>query len=185
VEGAVGERVAVEDEQGPGDLRTLRQPPPAAVADPARYDSAGVATVPDWLYWVIAAGVLALGEMFTLDLSLAMIATGALLGALLAAVGAPVVAQVAVAAAVAVALLAVVRPIARRHLHTPQRLRTGTAALIGAKALVLERVDDNGGRVKIAGEVWTARSFEEGRVIEPGSTVQVAKIDGATALVYE
>jgi membrane protein implicated in regulation of membrane protease activity len=141
--------------------------------------------VPDWVYWIIAAGVLALGEMFTLDLSLAMIASGALVGALLAAVGLPIVAQVVVAAAVALALLSVIRPIARRHLHTPQRLRTGAAALVGSRAVVLERVDDRSGRVKIGGEVWTARAFEEGDVIEPGATVHVAKIEGATALVYE
>ena len=141
--------------------------------------------MPDWVYWIIAAGVLALGETFTLDLSLAMIATGALAGALLAAVGAPIWAQLLVAIVVAVALLAVVRPIARRHLHTPQRLRTGSAALVGTKAIVLERVDDQHGQVKIGGEVWTARSFQDGDVIEAGRTVQVAKIEGATALVYE
>jgi membrane protein implicated in regulation of membrane protease activity len=56
---------------------------------------------------------------------------------------------------------------------------------VGSRAVVLERVDDRSGRVKIGGEVWTARAFEEGDVIEPGATVHVAKIEGATALVYE
>ena len=50
---------------------------------------------------------------------------------------------------------------------------------------MLERVDDLGGRVKIGGEVWTARAFLEGEVYEEGARVEVAKIEGATALVFE
>ena len=64
-------------------------------------------------------------------------------------------------------------------------MRTGTAALVGARAVVLERVDGDGGRVKIGGEVWSARTLDEHSVIEPGAHVQVAEIEGATALVYE
>jgi membrane protein implicated in regulation of membrane protease activity len=79
----------------------------------------------------------------------------------------------------------VLRPLAHRHLRTPPSLRTGTAALVGARAVVLERVDDAGGRVKIGGEVWSARAFFEGHVIEEGARVEVARIEGATALVYE
>jgi membrane protein implicated in regulation of membrane protease activity len=56
---------------------------------------------------------------------------------------------------------------------------------VGAKAVVLERVDLNGGQVKIGGEVWTARAYDEAQVIEPGARVDVVKIEGATALVYE
>jgi membrane protein implicated in regulation of membrane protease activity len=65
------------------------------------------------------------------------------------------------------------------------RLRTGTAALIGCPATVLERVDGHGGQVKLAGEIWSARSFDEDQVFEPGTRVEVLKIDGATALVAE
>jgi len=77
------------------------------------------------------------------------------------------------------------RPVARGHMHTPARLRTGTAALVGQPATVLERVDGQGGSVKLAGEVWTARAFDEDQVFEPGQRVDVLKIDGATALVHE
>jgi len=79
----------------------------------------------------------------------------------------------------------VLRPIARRHLRQPLALRTGTAALVGAKAVVVERVDTAGGRVKIGGEIWSARAFDESQVLEPGTRVEVAQIEGATALVYE
>jgi membrane protein implicated in regulation of membrane protease activity len=83
------------------------------------------------------------------------------------------------------ASLLVLRPIATRHLRTPAQLRTGTAALVGSQALVLERVDRDGGQVKLAGEVWSARSYDEDEAFEPGARVEVLKIDGATALVAE
>ena len=67
----------------------------------------------------------------------------------------------------------------------PLAIRTGAAALVGATAVVLERVDPNGGRVKIGGEVWSARAFDEAQVLEPGTQVEVVEIEGATALVYE
>jgi membrane protein implicated in regulation of membrane protease activity len=84
-----------------------------------------------------------------------------------------------------VASLALIRPIALRHIKTPARLKSGTAALVGTRAVVLERVDADRGQVKIGGEVWTARSYDEDDVFEPGARVDVMKIDGATALVAE
>jgi membrane protein implicated in regulation of membrane protease activity len=139
----------------------------------------------DWLYWMVAAGVLAVGEIITTGFFLGPIAVAALLAAVVALAGGGVALQLIVFAVVAVASLAVLRPIAKRHLHMPAQLRTGTAALIGAKALVLERVDVNGGSVKIGGEVWTARAYDDDAVMEPGMRVDVMKIDGATALVAE
>jgi membrane protein implicated in regulation of membrane protease activity len=67
----------------------------------------------------------------------------------------------------------------------PGHLRTGAAALVGAPAVVLQRVDGHGGQVKIGGEVWSARAFDEDHAFEPGTRVEVLKIDGATALVAE
>jgi membrane protein implicated in regulation of membrane protease activity len=84
-----------------------------------------------------------------------------------------------------IASLLLLRPVARRHLQMPAALRTGTAALEGSKAVVLQRVDANGGRVRIGGEEWSARAYMEDQVLEPGARVEVVKIEGATALVYE
>jgi membrane protein implicated in regulation of membrane protease activity len=81
--------------------------------------------------------------------------------------------------------LACRRPIARAHLRLPAISRTGTAALVGHKAVVLRRVDANGGRVRIGGEEWTARPYVDGVVIEEGTAVDVVEIQGATALVME
>jgi membrane protein implicated in regulation of membrane protease activity len=141
--------------------------------------------VPSWVIWAIVAVALALGEMATLSFFLGPIALAAVLAGVVGALGAGVILQLVVFIGGAVASLAIFRPIAVRHLRTPARLRTGTAALVGSKALVLERVDVHGGQVKIGGEVWSARAFDETQVIEPGTRVDVVKIEGATALVYE
>jgi membrane protein implicated in regulation of membrane protease activity len=139
----------------------------------------------EWVLWMIAAGLLAIGEIATLGFFLGPIAVAALLAAAVALLGGGLAAQWIAFVAASIATLLVLRPIARRHLRTPARLRTGTAALVGARALVLERVDVNGGQVKIGGEVWSARPYDEDDVIEPGARVEVMQIDGATALVAE
>ena len=141
--------------------------------------------MPDWLIWAIAAGVLGAGEVMTLGLFLGPIAIAAAVAAIVAAAGVGVELQVVVFLVCTVASLAFIRPIARRHMRTPARLRSGTAALVGTRALVLERVDRDYGQVKIGGEVWTARAYDEDDVFEPGARVDVMKIEGATALVAE
>ena len=139
----------------------------------------------DWVWWMVAAGALAVGEIVTLGFFLGPIAVAAVLAAIVALAGAGLAAQWIVFIVVAIASLGILRPIARRHMRTPARLRTGTAALVGSRAIVLERVDADAGKVKIGGEVWTARAFDEDEVLEPGDRAQVMKIDGATALVSE
>ncbi len=138
-----------------------------------------------WIVWLLVAVAFGVGEIVTLGFLLAPIAVAAVGAALVAALGGGAIFQLAVFIAGALASLLVLRPIARRHLRTPAALRTGTAALVGARALVVDRVNSDGGRVKIGGELWSARSFYDEQVIEAGQRVEVAKIEGATALVYE
>jgi membrane protein implicated in regulation of membrane protease activity len=139
-----------------------------------------------WLAWAIAAALLAVGEVFTPGLFfLGPVALAAVVGAAAAAAGAAVWLQLVVFIGGAVASLGLLRPIARAHLHMPAEMRTGTAALEGAHALVLQRVDEHGGRVRIGGEEWSARAYMPDQVIEAGTRVEVVKIEGATALVYE
>jgi membrane protein implicated in regulation of membrane protease activity len=139
----------------------------------------------EWVWWMIAAGVLAVGEIFTLSFFLGPIAVAAVAAAIVSLVGAGLGIQWIVFIAVSLASLAVLRPIARRHLRTPAQIRTGTAALVGSRAVVLDRVDGDGGQVKIGGEVWSARSFDEDHVFEQGARVEVLEIKGATALVSD
>lgn len=137
-----------------------------------------------WLWWVGLALVLGVIEMLTVDLMFLMLAGGAAAGALTGVLGAPVPVQILVALAVAALLLFLVRPMAQRRLaaSTPDA-KTGTAAQVGRTATVVHDVTDRAGRVKLSGEVWTARTEQPGVVLPTGSIVQVVRIDGATAVV--
>jgi membrane protein implicated in regulation of membrane protease activity len=142
--------------------------------------------VPAWLIWAIAAVLLSVGEILTPGMFfLGPVALAAVAAAAVALFEVGVVGQLLAFIIGSIATVAFLRPIARRHLHMPAALRTGTAALEGTKALVLQRVDVNGGRVRIGGEEWSARAYMEDQVLEPGTRVEVVKIEGATALVYE
>ena len=139
----------------------------------------------EWVYWMIAAAALAAGEIFTMGFFLGPIAIAAVTAAIVALVGGGLPIQLVVFCLVAVASVGVLRPIARRHLRTPAQLRTGTAALVGSRAVVLEQVTADSGSVKIGGEIWTARTYDEDAVLEPGTRVEVMQIRGATALVAD
>ncbi|MFH8449629.1 NfeD family protein [Streptomyces fungicidicus] len=136
-----------------------------------------------WLWWLIGAAVLGIGLVITAMPELGMLAVGAVAAALVSGIlGGGAVAQVAVFAVVSTALIAVVRPIANRHRGRPQ-LATGVDALKGKHAVVLERVDGSGGRIKLAGEVWSARALDGDRAYEVGQEVDVVDIEGATAII--
>ena len=139
----------------------------------------------DWAAWLGLAVILGVIEVTTLDLTFLMLAAGALAGTGVAVAGGPFPLQAFVALITAVAMLAVVRPMALRHLRTPSVSRTGVAALVGAEAVAIERVDGRSGLIKLKGEVWSARTYDPAHVIEPGRNVEVMQIDGATAVVYE
>lgn len=142
-----------------------------------------------WGWWFIAAALLVVGEILTLDLILAMLAGGAVASGIVAALheaGVPrtgAVMQGVVALVVALVGLLVLRPVALRHLKRTPQVRTGVARLVGADAVVLEEVGPQGGRIRLDGEVWSARSYDGSSVFESGSGVSVLQIDGATALV--
>ncbi|HYZ70977.1 MAG TPA: NfeD family protein [Thermoleophilaceae bacterium] len=138
-----------------------------------------------WVVWLLVAVALAVGEIFTLGFFLGPVALAAALAAVAAGLGLGFEAQLAVFVVASLASLLLVRPVARRHLRTPARLRTGAAALVGEAAVVLERIDRGGGSVRLRGEVWSARALDAERVLEPGTEVQVVEIDGATAVVAD
>ena len=141
----------------------------------------------DWLLWLIVAVLFGVGEIATLGFFLAPFAGGAAVAAVVSAAGVPFVGSLAVFLVISVILLAALRPLALSHRRMPAQLRTGTAALVGRTAMVTERIanDEGTGCVKLEGEHWTARSYDEDAVIEPGRRVHVMEIRGATALVTE
>ena len=138
-----------------------------------------------WVIWVVVAGVLGLAEIHTLTLVLGMLAVAALPAALVAGLGGSAAAQFLTFAGASVLALGVVRPIARLRIEVAQ-IHPSTA-LVGREAIVLERIANREavGCVEIDGELWTARAFDEERVIERGTRVEVVEMKGATALVTE
>ncbi len=142
--------------------------------------------MPAALIWLIFALGLASAEALTGDMFLLMLGGGAL-----AAAGSswlldlPVWADGAVFLAVSVLLLVLVRPALRRRLTSGEGMPEPVKALEGKSALVLDRVSRHEGQVKLDGEVWTARPFNDDDSYEPGDHVTVMRIDGATAVVWK
>jgi membrane protein implicated in regulation of membrane protease activity len=138
-----------------------------------------------WIVWLIIAAVLGVAEILTTTLAFGLIAVAALVAAAVGAFHLDLGVQLAAFVIAAAAGLGFVRPIALRHIKQPPELRTGTAALVGRSATVLEEVNEHSGRVRIDGEVWTSRPYlDESLVIPVGTKVDVMQIKGATALVY-
>lgn len=136
-----------------------------------------------WVWWLVGAAALGIPLVVTAMPEFGMLAVGAVAAAIAASVGLGAVAQVLVFIVVSVALIAVVRPIAARHSRQRPQLATGVDALKGKQAVVLERVDGSGGRIKLAGEIWSARSLDTDRAYDVGQQVDVVDIEGATAIV--
>jgi len=137
-----------------------------------------------WVIWSVLAAVLAIAEIATLTLLLGLLAGAAVLAAVADLIGLPVAAQIAVFAASGAILTLGVRPIAKRHLKASPDIATGIAALHGRPATVTTAIDTTGGRVKIGGESWAARALDPSTPLPAGTAVTVAKVDGATLVVY-
>ena len=135
--------------------------------------------------WLVAAAALGAAEMLTTTLALGLMAIGALAAALTEAVGGDPILQLAVFVAVSLAGIVLIRPVALRRLRRRSTLRTGTAALVGQTAYVLADVTPHAGRIRIGGEEWSARPYDESSVIPTGAKVDVLQIKGATALVHQ
>ena len=136
-----------------------------------------------WLWWTAGALVLGIIEIASLDLVFFMLALAALAAALAAGLGGGVTVQVLTFVAIASLLLAVLRPVALRKLRPAgEGERTNADALVGRTAMVLQDVTDRSGLVKLTGEQWTARTAP-GSVLPVDTTVNVIRIEGATAVV--
>jgi membrane protein implicated in regulation of membrane protease activity len=140
-----------------------------------------------WVLWLIAAVIFAVAEVINLSFFLFPFAIGAAGAAVVGIAGGGLALELITFAALTGVSFTVVRPIARRHLTVPPQIRTGTAALVGRTAIVTERIvnDEGVGAVRLDGEVWTARAYDEDQVIEAGTRVHVMEIKGATALVSD
>jgi membrane protein implicated in regulation of membrane protease activity len=138
-----------------------------------------------WEAWLGVAIALGVAELVSLDLILLMLAVGALVGMVLALLGLPGAVQVLGAVAGAIAMLAVVRPNVVKRLHSGPTLVQGHDKLIGKQGVVVSPISSQAGQVRIAGELWSARPYDDDDVIEEGARVDVFEIRGATAIVHE
>jgi membrane protein implicated in regulation of membrane protease activity len=134
-----------------------------------------------WLGLAVALGVL---ELFSLDLILLMLAAGAIVGMVVSLTGADLWVQVIAAVVASVAALGVVRPSVVKRLHTGPNLVLGHDALVGRQGLVVEEVSSQAGQIRVGGEIWTARPYDDDQVIPVGAKVDIFQIKGATALVH-
>ena len=137
-----------------------------------------------WVAWLVLAALLGVAELVTTTLAFGLLAVAAVAAAIVGGVGLGLPFQIAAFAVAAGTGLGVVRPLAVRHIRQPPVLKTGTSALVGRPAVVTQEVTALDGRVRIGGEVWSARSYDESSVIPEGSKVDVLAIEGATALVH-
>ncbi len=134
--------------------------------------------------WLVVGVLLVAAEVLSGDFVLLMLGAAALAAAGSSALLGSLVIDVAVFAVTAVGLIVLARPVLRRRLAVTQHTKTNAEALVGDKALVMSRVDAHSGQVKLRGEIWSARTYDETEVLEPGRSVTVMDIAGATAVVW-
>jgi membrane protein implicated in regulation of membrane protease activity len=137
-----------------------------------------------WETWTGLAILLGVAELFSLDLVLLMLALGACVGVVTALLGLPLAVQILAALAASVAMLALVRPSMAKRLQSGPDLTLGHDALVGRTGVAVTEINADGGQVRIGGELWSARTFDETAVIRPGARVDVFQIKGATAVVH-
>jgi membrane protein implicated in regulation of membrane protease activity len=139
-----------------------------------------------WAAWLGIAVVLGLAELASLDFTLLMLAAGAITAAGVGALFPHLLwLQIVVGLITAAAMLGAIRPLLVRKIHHGGELKTGSAHVIGRSGVVVKAIHpDGGGSIKLNGELWTARPYDEVSTIEPGTRVEVMSIDGATAVVY-
>lgn len=134
------------------------------------------------LFWLIGGIALIAAEILSGDFFLLMVGVGALAGAGSEAIFGNTIVSCAVFAVVSIGLVTFARPWLKRRLH-PELVHTNADALIGRKAVAVSAVNAQGGQVRLDGDVWSARSFDDNRPISPGQSVTVVEIAGATAVV--
>ena len=122
--------------------------------------------------------------MLTMGLTSIWFAGGALVGAVAARLYMPLGVQIAAFAVVSVVFLMLTRPLARKYLNS-RTVKTNVDSLIGESCVVTQTIDNlkAEGQVLIKGQVWTARSTEEDKVIQKDTKVKVIKISGVKLIV--
>ena len=137
------------------------------------------------VFWLAAGVLLIIAEVITLAVVAGMVGVGALAASLVAYLGGPLVLQAGVFVVTSAGLLVFVRrPVQRALERAGSDSAIDPRALSGSTAVVVERVSDDTGQVRLHGELWRARPYAGGPPLEAGAPVTVAAVEGATLLVY-
>lgn len=135
-----------------------------------------------WGIWAIITVVALIAETITVDFLFMMFAAGTLAATIVSVLSEDaLVLQIVVFGIVSVLGIAFVRPWARRHINDSSRGESNVYALAGQTAHALSEVSFKGGRVKVGGDVWSAKTY--GPAIAEGSTVVIRSIEGARVIV--
>ena len=130
-----------------------------------------------WLIWLSAGIILAILEVFTPGFFIVGIGVSMAITALFSAMGLPFWVQLLVCGVMILIFFLLVRPLVMKIPHSDSK-KTGTAALMGEEGIVVETITRiEGGRVKVGGEVWKAKSDE---TIEKDLLVVVTGVEGVT-----
>ena len=138
-----------------------------------------------WAGWLSAAVALGVVELVSLDLVFAMLAAGALVGMVSSLLGAAFVLSFLLAVGASAATLLLLRPPLIKRLHSGPELTMSHGRLVGTQGVATLRITGTEvGQVRLAGELWSAAPYDDTLAIEPGETVEVLEIRGATAYVH-
>ncbi|MBP5222301.1 MAG: NfeD family protein [Lachnospiraceae bacterium] len=131
------------------------------------------------IVWIAILIISIVVELITLGLTSIWFAGGALIALIAAAVGGPLWLQIISFVVVSLLLLIFTRPVALKYFNK-DRVRTNVESLVGKQAVVLSKVDNlqGTGQVSVGGQEWSARSADDGQVLEQGDVVSVVAISG-------
>ena len=137
-----------------------------------------------WIFWLIAAGVFFIIEMATIGFLVFWLGIGALLAMLTSFITDSILIQVLVFVITSILLLIFTRPLVNKFIKVPKEVKTNAYSIIGKKAIVISKINniEGNGQVKIDGDVWSAKSFDDEDIPE-NTEVEIIEIDGVKAVV--
>lgn len=138
------------------------------------------------LFWLAVMVIMLVIEIATLGITTIWFAGGALVASVLAMLNAPFLVQVLAFLVVSLVLLIFTRPVAVKYFNK-DRARTNVEGMIGRQAIVVSEVDNlqGIGRVTVGGQEWSARTQQDGIVLQVGAVVIVKAVNGVKLIVEE
>ena len=139
-----------------------------------------------WVFWLIAAGIFFIIEMATIGFLVFWLGIGAILAMLTSFITDSILIQSLVFVITSTLLLIFTRPLVDKFIKVPKEIKTNAYSIIGKKGIVISKINniEGVGQIKIGGEVWSAKSFENEDIPE-NTEIEIVEIDGVKAVVKE